>query len=50
MYRIGVDLGGTNIVSAVVDENNKIIAIENHLKTILQVIEEFQKKEINIKQ
>lgn len=26
MYRIGVDLGGTNIVSAVVDENNKIIA------------------------
>lgn len=26
MYKIGVDLGGTNIVSAVVDENNKIIA------------------------
>lgn len=26
MYRIGVDLGGTNIVSAVVDENNKIVA------------------------
>lgn len=26
MYRIGVDLGGTNIVSAVVDENNKIIS------------------------
>ena len=26
MYRIGVDLGGTNIVSAVVDENHKIIA------------------------
>ena len=26
MYRIGVDLGGTNIVSAVVDSNNKIIA------------------------
>ena len=25
MYRIGVDLGGTNIVSAVVDENHKII-------------------------
>ena len=29
MYRIGVDLGGTNIVSAVVDENNKIIARAN---------------------
>ena len=26
MYRIGVDLGGTNIVSAVVDDENKIIA------------------------
>ena len=26
MYKIGVDLGGTNIVSAVVDENNKIVA------------------------
>lgn len=26
MYRIGVDLGGTNIVSAVIDESNKIIA------------------------
>lgn len=26
MYRIGVDLGGTNIVSAVVDETNRIIA------------------------
>lgn len=26
MYKIGVDLGGTNIVSAVVDENYKIVA------------------------
>ena len=26
MYYLGIDLGGTNIVSAVVDENNKIIA------------------------
>ncbi len=26
MYRIGIDLGGTNIVAGVVDENNKIIA------------------------
>ncbi len=26
MYRIGVDLGGTNIVVGVIDENNKIIA------------------------
>ena len=26
MYRIGVDLGGTNIVAGIVDENNKIIA------------------------
>ncbi|MBQ6164984.1 MAG: ROK family protein [Clostridia bacterium] len=25
-YRIGVDLGGTNIVAGIVDENNKIIA------------------------
>ena len=25
MYRIGVDLGGTNIVAGVVDENNKIV-------------------------
>ena len=25
MYRIGVDLGGTNIVAGLVDENNKII-------------------------
>ena len=24
MYRIGVDLGGTNIVSAVIDESNKM--------------------------
>ena len=26
MYRLGVDLGGTNIVAGVVDENFKIIA------------------------
>lgn len=26
MYRIGIDLGGTNIVAGVIDENNKIIA------------------------
>ena len=26
MYRIGVDLGGTNIVAGIVDENNKIVA------------------------
>lgn len=26
MYRIGIDLGGTNIVAGVVDENNKIVA------------------------
>lgn len=26
MYRIGIDLGGTNIVAGVVDKNNKIIA------------------------
>ena len=26
MYRVGIDLGGTNIVSGVVDENYKIIA------------------------
>lgn len=26
MYRLGIDLGGTNIVSGVVDENKKIIA------------------------
>ena len=26
MYRIGVDLGGTNIVAGVVNENNKIVA------------------------
>lgn len=25
MYRIGIDLGGTNIVAGVVDENNKIV-------------------------
>ena len=25
MYRIGVDLGGTNIVAGIVDENNKIV-------------------------
>ena len=29
MYRIGVDLGGTNIVAGVVDENMKIIAKAN---------------------
>lgn len=29
MYRIGVDLGGTNIVAGVVDENNKIVAKGN---------------------
>ncbi len=26
MYRIGVDLGGTNIVVGIIDENNKIVA------------------------
>lgn len=26
MYRIGIDLGGTNIVAGIIDENNKIIA------------------------
>ena len=26
MYRLGIDLGGTNIVAGVVDENHKIIA------------------------
>lgn len=26
MYRIGIDLGGTNIVAGVIDENNKIVA------------------------
>ena len=26
MYRVGIDLGGTNIVAGVVDENYKIIA------------------------
>ena len=26
MFRIGIDLGGTNIVSAVVDENYNIIS------------------------
>ena len=26
MYRIGVDLGGTNIVVGVINEENKIIA------------------------
>lgn len=27
MYRLGIDLGGTNIVAGVTDENNKIIAV-----------------------
>ena len=27
MYRVGVDLGGTNIVSAVIDENYNIISM-----------------------
>ena len=26
MYRLGIDLGGTNIVAGVVDENYKIVA------------------------
>ncbi len=26
MYRIGIDLGGTNIVAGIIDENNKIVA------------------------
>ena len=26
MYRVGVDLGGTNIVAGVIDENNKILS------------------------
>lgn len=26
MYRIGIDLGGTNIVAGIIDENNKILA------------------------
>ena len=26
MYRLGVDLGGTNIVAGVVDKNHKIVA------------------------
>ena len=26
MYRLGIDLGGTNIVAGVVDENNIIVA------------------------
>ena len=26
MYRLGIDLGGTNIVAGVVDENYEIIA------------------------
>lgn len=34
MYRVGIDLGGTNIVSGVVDENKKIIAT-GKLKTNL---------------
>ena len=29
MYYLGIDLGGTNIVAGVVDENYKIIAKES---------------------
>ena len=28
MYRLGIDLGGTNIVAGVVDENYEIIAVK----------------------
>ena len=29
MYRVGIDLGGTNIKVGIVDENQKIIAIDS---------------------
>lgn len=30
MYKIGIDLGGTNIAVGVVDDNNKIISKKVH--------------------
>ena len=37
MYKLGIDLGGTNIVAGVVDENFKIIGIGRR-KPIFQVV------------
>ena len=35
MYRVGIDLGGTNICGGVVDEKNEIIAKEQNKSVAL---------------
>ena len=41
MYRIGVDLGGTNIAVGVIDENLKIILHYYNNPILAEILEEF---------